>query len=137
MDIMSAGNGSARKLSNLEAERRRLSSQRSKVSQRKISLVKDLIKIIVDGQELNDQVDLTVQLPLIFEDEHEGYNLETLVDKAMEFYNLDHRCGVQVDYWANSFGTFYHCDNLFSHRLSDSSKNSGTSLLKIPQKNVD
>ena len=49
MEIMSAGYGSARKLSVLEAERKRLSSQKSKISPRKVSLEKDKIAIIVDG----------------------------------------------------------------------------------------
>ena len=54
MEIMSAGNGSARKLSNIEAERRRLSSSKSPISQRRISLVKDKIRIIVDGVATED-----------------------------------------------------------------------------------
>ena len=66
MEIMSAGNGSARKLSNIEAERRRLSSSKSPISQRRISLVKDKITILVDGATMEDQHDLSMMLPLVF-----------------------------------------------------------------------
>ena len=51
--LLSARKSSPRTLSVLEAERRRLSSQGSKISQRRISQEKDKIKIIVDGTPLD------------------------------------------------------------------------------------
>ena len=123
--------GESNKLSNIEAERRRLSSQRSKVSQRRISLVKDKITILIDDTSEEEQHDLSMMLPLVFQDDVEGYDLGALVDKAMEAYNLKSRFGVQVDYWANTFNAFFICDNLFSHRLSQTSKHSDNSLQQV------
>ena len=91
---MSAGNGGARKLSDLEAERRRLSSQKSKISQRKVSPEKDRVRIIVNGAAQDQQLDLSMMLPLIFQDDTEGYDLGALIDKAMEAYQLKSRFGV-------------------------------------------
>ena len=81
--------GSANKLSNIEAERRRLSSRKSGASQRRISLVKDKITIMIDGATESEQHDLSMMLPLVFQDDVEGYDLGALVDKAMEAYSLN------------------------------------------------
>ena len=81
-----------------------------------MSLVKDKIHIILDETPAEEQENVELLLPLIFQDDVEGYDLGALVDKAMEVYKLNPRCGVQVDYWANSFGSYFICDNLFSHR---------------------
>ena len=74
--------------------------------------------------DLNSQLDqkqprISLELPLISLNDEEGYNLRALVHKALNKYNLDYKCGLQVDYWSNSMQTYILCDDIFEH---DSSK---------------
>ena len=77
--------------------------------------------------EINSQVKIELELPLVYQDGVEGYDLGALIDLAMDVYDLDAQYGVQVDYWSNSLQTYLICDNLFSHRRSNVSNASGMS----------
>ena len=45
----------------------------------------------------------------------EGYNLRALVYKVLKIYDLDFKCGLQVDYWSNSMQNYVLCDDIFDH----------------------
>ena len=70
--------------------------------------------------DLNYQLDqsqpnISLELPLISLFDVEGYNLRALVYKVLRRYNLDYKCGLQVDYWSNSMQTYILCDDIFDH----------------------
>ena len=57
----------------------------------------------INDQLNNNQLHIEHELPLITEDDgSEGYDIRALVYKAIEAYNLDPECGIQVDYWSNA-----------------------------------
>lgn len=115
-----------RRLSDLESERR---SQVSRISsQRKQTLKKTNITVVVADMGFDDQVKIEHELPLIYQDGHEGYDLGALIDIAMDVYDLDEQYGVQVDYWSHSMQTYLICDNIFSVRNSNQSNRSLQSL---------
>lgn len=81
-----------RRLSDLESERR---SQVSRISSmRKPSLKKTNITVVIADMDINDQVKVEQDLPLIVQDGLEGYDLGSLIDIAMDVYDLDPQYGV-------------------------------------------
>ena len=70
--------------------------------------------------DLNYQLDqsqphISLELPLISLFDVEGYNLRALVYKVLKRYNIDYKCGLQVDYWSNSMQNYVLCDDIFDH----------------------
>ena len=77
------------------------------------------ITVLVANLDINDQLNsnqllIEAELPLISQDNVEGYDLRTLVNKAIVTYNLKTEFGIQVDYWSNSMQMYVVCEDLFS-----------------------
>lgn len=98
-----------------------------------MSLVKHEVKVWIDGTPEEDQMEITLALPVICQDDVEGFDLSLIVERAMEVYKLP-KSGVQVEYLAKSIGggMWYFCDNLFSDKANSSNSNSGGHLT-VPQ----
>lgn len=111
-----------RRLSDLESERR--SQVSSNTSMRKPTIKKTNITVYVADMDVDEQVKIEQELPLIYQDGLEGYDLGSLIDLAMDVYDLDEQYGVQVDYWSHAMQTYLICDNLFSVRNSNQSNRS-------------
>ena len=70
----------------------------------------DKITICVANATQEGQTDLSLMLPIISQDEKEGYDISYLVSYAMVVYHLDPSFGVQVEYWSSSYGSFIKLD---------------------------
>ena len=81
------------------------------------------ISILIADTEDKNQLNMDIELPAIIADYgSEGYNLNLLVNTALEVYELDTKYDVSVDYWSNTLQMFVICDNLFSGKKSSSNK---------------
>lgn len=100
----------------------------SSLNARKPTVKKTNITVVIADMDLQDQVKIEQELQLIYQDGIEGYDLGSLIDIAMDVYDLDQEYGVQVDYWSNSLQTYLMCDNLFTYRNSNQSQRSLRSI---------
>ena len=87
---------------------------------RQLSVERKTISILLDNIDLKNQLEkkqtqISLELPLISLHDEEGYNLRALVYKALKIYDLDFKCGLQVDYWSNSMQIYVLCDDIFNH----------------------
>ena len=64
------------------------------------------IRILVANTPIEDQIEVSLSLPLITKGETVGYDLIALAHKAMQAYSLDPRLGVTVDCWQNTYSSF-------------------------------
>lgn len=118
-----------RRLSDLESERRSQISKMSGMSSLKTQTVqKTNITVYIADMDVAEQVKIEQELPLIYRDGLEGFDLGSLIELTMDVYDLDDQYGIQVDYWSQSCQTYLMCDNLFTHRASTQSARSQKSL---------
>lgn len=78
-----------RRLKDLEDERIDLNYAATDERLRLPSFNKTNITVLVADMEINDQVKIELELPLICKGNVEGYDLGALVELAMEVYDLD------------------------------------------------
>ena len=86
-----------------------MQNQSSKVSQNW-----DEITILNADRAPEDQIDLSFKLPAIVEEGTEYYDLLALVCATMKAYKLDPMCGVFVEYYSSSMGSYMQADYLFN-----------------------
>ena len=53
-----------------------------------MSLVKHQVRVQIDGTPEEDQIYISLALPMICQDEVEGFDLSLIVGRAMELYKL-------------------------------------------------
>lgn len=109
-----------RSLSQISNERRSQISGLSSLTNRSTKITKKTsITVVVADMDISLQHKIEQELPLILQNGIVGYDLCSLVDLAMDVYDLDPEYGVQVDYWSNSHQSYFICDiDLFQHRAS-------------------
>ena len=70
----------------------------------------------INDQLNNSQLLIELELPLITQDDGTtGYDICALVKKAVQAYDLDPDCGIQVDYWSNSLQMYVLAEDLFTN----------------------
>jgi len=58
------------------------------------------ITVYIADMDVAEQVKIEQELPLIYKDGLEGYDLGSLIELTMDVYDLDDQYGIQVDYWS-------------------------------------